>query len=100
MELSLGRARQRPLLLVAPGAAVVELAQLGLAAAAATHDEDLHGRVVSGLPARVLGQPAVEELELLLEVALDAPDRRRPVVDVEGPRRIAAHADVAPRSDD
>src|SRR5688500_5696771 len=100
MELSLGRARKWPLLLVAPGAAVVELAQLGLAAAASTHDEDLHGRLVRGMPARVLGQPAVEEVELLVEVALHAPDRRRPVVDVERPRRIPTHADVAPRPDD
>ena len=68
-------------------------------AGAAAHDEDPDRRLVLPAVPLVL-QPAVEERELLLEVALDAPDRVRPEVDVERPGRVAAHADVAPRADD
>src|SRR5918995_6956156 len=100
MECPLGRTRERPLLLVPPAAAMVELAELGLTAAAAAHHEDLHGRLVCRVSARVVGQPAVEEVELLVEVALHAPGRGRPVIDVERPRRVAAHADVTPGPDD
>ena len=68
------------------------------AARPAAHDEDPHGRV--GERHAVLAEVALEQPQLLLEVALHAPDRFRPEVDVERPRRIAPHADVTPRPDD
>src|SRR5581483_11246663 len=76
-----GRAgpRERPLALVAPAAAVVELPLGGPPAAATAHHEDAHGRVVERGPVAEVG---VEEPELLLEVAPDAPARRLAEVDV------------------
>jgi hypothetical protein len=55
--------------LLAPAAAVVELAERGLPARAAAHHEDPTGASPRARAA-VLLQPAVEELELLGEVAL------------------------------
>ena len=90
---------ERPFPLVSPGAAVVELPLGCLAAAAAAHHEDPHRGLAVGLAGRVVGEPPAEELELLLEVPLDAPDARGPEVDVVAEARVAAHPDVAPRAD-
>ena len=90
---------ERPLPLLPPLAAVVELALRRPPAAATAHDEDAHRSLALGLAARVVRKPAVEERELLLEVPLDAPDALRPEVDVVAERRVAAHPDMAPRPD-
>jgi len=71
-----GRPREWPLVFVTPPAAVVELAERRLAAAPAAHHEDPHRLAVGGPTRRaatLLPQPAVEILELLVEVALNAP---------------------------
>src|SRR5439155_17802845 len=67
-------AKQGPLSLVAPAPAVIELALRRAPAAAASHDEDPHRRLVLDGCRNVL-QPAIEESLLLLEVAAHAPDR-------------------------
>ena len=92
--------RRWPLLLLAPAPAVVELAELSLAPGAAAHDEDLDRRLVGRLSRSIVRKPAVEERELLLEVVPHAPARGLAEIDVERERRVAAHADVAPRADD
>src|SRR3954452_22824328 len=93
------RSGEWPLMLLAPVAAVVELPLDGPAAGAATHHEDADRSLVRRLAAGIVGKPAREVLELLLEVPLDAPDAVRPEVDLVAERRIAAHPDVAPRAD-
>src|SRR5262249_10964764 len=65
-----------PLLLAPPTAAVVELALRRAASTTASHDEETHRRsLVYAGAVRPPGQPAVEETQLLLEVAAHAPDR-------------------------
>ena len=92
--------RERPLPLVAPAPAVVELARRGLVAGASAHDEDTHGCLGSGLARRVVGQEAVEELELLVEVALHAPRTVLAEVHVKAERCVSTHPDMAPGTDD
>ena len=70
------RARERPFLLVAParrrGRACPAAVRRPLAAA---HHEDADRRLAVGLSGGVVGEPAVEELELLVEVPPHAPAR-------------------------
>src|SRR5436190_24130191 len=74
-------ALQRPCVLGAPVAAVVEFAGARAAAAAAAHDEDADRRfIVDGI--WNVFEPAVEPAQLLVKVALVAPDRVRAQVDV------------------
>ena len=99
VEGRLDRPGERPLVLVAPAAAVVELPLGRPATGAAAHHEDADRRLVGRLAAGIVGKPAREVLELLLEVALDAPDAVGPEVDLVAERRLAAHPDVAPGAD-
>ena len=92
-------ARQRPLPLVAPAATVVQFAQRGLAATAATHHENAHRGLGAGLPRGVVRQPAVEERKLLLEVTLHTPHALRTKVNLVAVAGVAPHADMAPGAD-
>ncbi len=86
-------------MLVAPAAAVIELALDRAATRAAAHHEDTNRRLVGRLAWSVVGKPAREVLELLVEVAIDAPDAVGPEVDLMAERRVAAHPHVAPGAD-
>ena len=93
-------AGQRPGLFVPPAAAVVELAQGRLAARAATHHKDLHGRLIRRLPSGIVGQPARKVRQLFFKVPVHTPHALRPEVDLVAIAGLASHANMAPGADD
>src|SRR5262249_34886082 len=99
VERRLDRPRQRPLVLLAPAPAVVELALRGLTARPAAHHEEPDRRLAIRLARGVVRQPAREVLELLVEVPLDAPDAVAAEVDLVAEGGVPSHADMAPGAD-